>query len=500
MKILIVDDEVLICEWLEFCISQNPAYSLVGVAHNGREALDIFVKTGPDIVLTDIKMPIMDGLALLDEIKKRNAKTAVVLLTAFSEFELARKAMRSGAAEYLLKTEIDKNSLNQVLEKAYQRHMSAPGSSYHSNAQNLMIIRNLLFFKKNLDEEDLDKLKEYGLNWKSSGLFMIAVWSSQMLNGFSLPQNAEVRVIFEAEHGEGIYLILGDLSHHESTLYQINCLSDYAAGISRLNACAVGVSQLGSDIRSSGRMITEAVSALEQGFYEGLSKPYYWSGDQRKPDGTDKTFQKKADALMSEYLAASTSKQLKLVRQAIDYFIEYRVCPLSIVRNYCNEIINHVVNDKYNIYTDADIAAALKNKIDKSVNMTELAGIFLPFAEEHIKIAGDDKLFSAGVVSAIEYILEHYMDSITLDQIAASVYLNPEYLSRIFKAEVGRTYTEFITELRIKKAARMLCETSRKVQDIGKSVGYPNVSYFSTLFKKKMGKNPFEYRRDSRCE
>ena len=69
LKVLIVDDENLICEWLEFCISQNPACQLAGVAHNGSEALDLFRQTGADLVLTDIKMPVMDGLELLHTIR-----------------------------------------------------------------------------------------------------------------------------------------------------------------------------------------------------------------------------------------------------------------------------------------------------------------------------------------------------------------------------------------------------------------------------------------------
>ena len=79
MKILIADDERLICEWLQFCIKENPEYEIAGVASNGEQALKLYKESEPDLVLTDIKMPVMDGLTLLKEIKKINSSTFVIL-------------------------------------------------------------------------------------------------------------------------------------------------------------------------------------------------------------------------------------------------------------------------------------------------------------------------------------------------------------------------------------------------------------------------------------
>ncbi|MEG1640716.1 MAG: response regulator, partial [Ruthenibacterium sp.] len=86
MRVLIVDDERLICEWLQFCIEKNPACELVGIASNGQEGLALFHSTQPDLILTDIKMPVMDGLALLRAVRETNQSVQIVLLTAFSDF------------------------------------------------------------------------------------------------------------------------------------------------------------------------------------------------------------------------------------------------------------------------------------------------------------------------------------------------------------------------------------------------------------------------------
>ena len=115
MKVLIVDDEAMICEWLQFCIAQNPACRLTGVAHNGREALELFQQNEADLVLTDIKMPVMDGLELLHALRALSERVRVVMLTAFADFDLARRALREGASEYLLKTEMQNEALQELL-------------------------------------------------------------------------------------------------------------------------------------------------------------------------------------------------------------------------------------------------------------------------------------------------------------------------------------------------------------------------------------------------
>ncbi len=95
----------------------------------------------------------------------------------------------------------------------------------------------------------------------------------------------------------------------------------------------------------------------------------------------------------------------------------------------------------------------------------------------------------------MDYVRHHYSEPISLESVSREVHLNTEYLSRIFKEETGCTYSTFLSETRLQKAAYLLSHTPERVQKIAESVGYPNVSYFSTTFKKRYGVNPYEYRR-----
>ena len=122
MKVLVVDDETMICEWMQFCISQNPACQLVGIAHNGLEALELFEKEEPDLILTDIKMPVMDGLEATRRIRSMEREDChtipIVAMSANAFDDDLKKSVECGMNGHLSKpVEVDKlySTLNQVL-------------------------------------------------------------------------------------------------------------------------------------------------------------------------------------------------------------------------------------------------------------------------------------------------------------------------------------------------------------------------------------------------
>ena len=118
LKVLVVDDEMPIRQWLEFCIERIPDVELVGAASHGAEGYSMFRKHMPDVVITDIRMPVMDGLEMMRMIRNLKPSVYAIVLTSFEDFEYARQAISLGAAEYILKTEISDGSLRENLKKA----------------------------------------------------------------------------------------------------------------------------------------------------------------------------------------------------------------------------------------------------------------------------------------------------------------------------------------------------------------------------------------------
>jgi len=170
MKILIVDDERMICEWLQFCIQSYPGCELAGCAHNGEQALSIFKENEADIVFTDIKMPLMGGLELLKEIKKLNPRTIVILLTAFADFDLVREAIRQGGDDYLLKTEMNQQSFQEMLSKLELQIKRAGTKEVRgeteSTGQQHSIISDILRKDGPLEEDDIRQLRECNIRWR----------------------------------------------------------------------------------------------------------------------------------------------------------------------------------------------------------------------------------------------------------------------------------------------------------------------------------------------
>lgn len=503
MKILIADDERLICEWLQFCIKENPEYEIVGVANNGEQALKIYKETEPDLVLTDIKMPVMDGLRLLKEIKKINSSTFVILLTAFSEFDYVREAMRENADEYILKTEISKQSFQEMLAATAAKikeknRQNEDDMSYNGHKHS--IIRNILISGKPITENDISLLREYNIKWRDSGLFALAVWKRKLFDNFTVSKQENIVHVTGVEYDEFIYVLVGNLSRNLSELEKLNCLQKYANKIIDDNNCMVGVSNITESLVNVSEAAEEAVNALSLGFYKEQVKLYLPVNSNKQQNEENEKSNIELKRFYQEFYAASGKEQYLQLEKIFDYIESNKVLQINYIKMLCKECLDLI----YLRYVN-DNAAFTKNTlnrsklgIDEAIHFSEMRCISLEYATVNMPDNEiNEKELSQRIFKAVVFIQQHYNEPISLEQIAMEVNLNPEYLSRVFKEETGYNYSAFLSNIRLKKAEYLLINTVEKVQSIAEMVGYSNVSYFSTIFKKKYGVNPYEFRRNN---
>ena len=142
-----------------------------------------------------------------------------------------------------------------------------------------------------------------------------------------------------------------------------------------------------------------------------------------------------------------------------------------------------------------EAAAELRARLTQSVSMQEASAILLEAAARSAPADMPARPRSKNISLAVEFIRAHYAEPLSLEQVAAQVYLNPEYFSRAFKEEMGQNFVNYLTDVRLQHSVQLLETTALRVQNIAQAVGYSNVSYFSTTFKKKYGMSPYEYRR-----
>lgn len=503
MKVLIVDDEHLICEWMQFCIEQNKEYTLVGVANNGKDALEIFLEKEPDLVITDIKMPVMDGLALLDAIRKVSETTLVVLLTAFSDFDLARNALRNGANEYLLKTEMQNQTFQELLvrmsEKCGAKDKGSSVEHVHS-AQAHTIICELLKRKAPLSDEDINTLKQVGLKWKNNGLFALAIWKTQLMkNGVEFIQSEHVVNIAGFDDFGAVYVLVAYVANISSQTQQKRVQLEYAKAMQQKNKCMVGISDLSVPMTHINNAIKQASFALGQGFYSEELRLYEPQCAYEKQCEKISQWKTEFQALRYKLPKLSQEQRLEEIECLLENTNYQNACDVQLFATLCGEML-----DAFCFATKEGSAAVLQAEENKK----EIANSMSSFRQArntlvrlcHECLPAQNQTHqpkSKAINIAVNYMKSQYKTALSLEQTAAEVYLNAEYFSRIFKEEMGCTFIAYLTELRLNHALHLLENTAMRVQNIAQEVGYPNVSHFSTTFKKKYGVSPYEYRQKS---
>lgn len=498
MKVLIVDDEEIICEWLQFCISQNPACELAGAAHNGREALELFRAAQPDLVLTDIKMPVMDGLELLHAIRATGSAAKVVMLTAFADFDMARQALREGADEYLLKTEMQNDALQQLLGRMSRQCNLQSGAGLVGSAQAHAVIRKILRREGELSEADLAELRRCGVRWRDNGLFALAVWKQHLMGaGLAFPPQGPAHHVAGFDYTDRIYVMVGNLPRALSETDKARQLTLYAQKTQQMNGCMVGVSATTDQMRQIPNLARQAAFSLAQGFYTGQTRLY----EPQKPlaalQEQARLWKARATALRAQLYQQRPTQRCESLQAFLRETAEEKLPAVELVSKFCTDLFEQFYLEAREAGIALPPPEEARERLAQSVSMAETTALVMDFARQCARAVQPEKPRSKAVNLAVEYIRRNFAQPLSLEEVAANVYLNPEYFSRVFKEEMGVTFVNFLTELRLAHSVRLLETTALRVQDVAQQVGYPNVSYFSTTFKKRYGMSPYEYRRQS---
>lgn len=492
---MIVDDEILIREGLARMISkESSTFCVVGTYPDGRHLLDELPTLQLDVVITDIRMPQIDGLELIKRLKASHPQIRTLLMSGFIEFNYAREAIRSSAVDYLLKP-INKEQLFEVLHALEQ-------------------------------EQKLQREKEAR---QRSGLLLsllqIEEPSAVVLSGLSLP-----RPYFT------VYVLKGGCRE---------TVCAYADRLRQEKAALLDLLEVHKDIRVWVRYSPQPLSPGQQ---RDIMKDIPLSGrDQRLHIGASRSYADPA-RLRTAYLEAKQAcdagmynpqplhyaaiEELKLADQsAADPFAPLReplIHDLQILSVAgVQERIHKLFCALEAQQADPDlILRSLQQALETArQELPEFAAVYRQQTptklEEHIKacmsLSEVKELFTALFSAALEEIRTHrlemagtavetvkrwvaanYNQHADLNTLAGMVFLTPSYLSKLFKQETGLTLTDYIIEIRIRQAKQLLKHApDLKVHEIGTVVGYPDPAYFNKLFKKTVGVTPNEYKRIS---
>ena len=462
MKVLIADDELPIREWLRMSMEGIRESIEVHTAGNGKEAWALFQKEQPELVMTDIKMPRMTGLELLQRIKSEQPGTYVVMLTAYGEFEYAREAIRYQANEYILKNEITRESLTEILHN-YDR------SVQKRDGETLSLEGKGPFFAVAFPETEVSR--EEPESW---------------LNSFVLRIDA-----VRAKKGSTLWICEYNAALSESARFYETMA--FLKKLSGLWEVSVGFSGF---VGTPEERCDRAWEALNRSFYEQRQCVCIWEKEEEQLREEILAERKRVVAWINQKRMDEAVARMEILYEKVE---KAKLTDLEFVLNCFCDIVD-ACKVAHMEQAGSELGRSCretKEKLCSAGKLEAVYGIFTQFfAELDGAVCEVNSQYGKYIQSALAYISDHYGTIESLTEVADYVHLNTEYFCRMFKAETGVTFGVYLTEFRIKKAVELLERTELKVYEVAERVGYTNLSYFSKVFKKVTGETPFALKND----
>ncbi len=535
-KVFLVEDEIVVREGIRKSINwEQYGFIYTGDASDGELALPMIRQIQPDLLITDIKMPFMDGLALIELVRKELPGTKIVIISGYDDFSYAQQAIRTGVEQYLLKPIIKEKMVEILLEmrekmEGEQRRKEYI-ESFRKEAQEYED-----FSRRNFFEQIVTgglSVSEISETAKAMGIDINAPFYNIVL--FSL-SSAEYDASTPESYTETLAVVQDKvtqliISNPELILFRWN-ITTYAVLVkgrkedivqltgncieSIQNRCAIAGHDVGWYI-AHGTPVSR-LGAIPVCFAQAsriLSYRYLCPQEHILTEEVIRDFRKKNisqtdiekndidQERIRKFLSSGEKKEIdQFIGQLLQNAGDEAVAMPLFCRYLTMTIYFAAVKYLDSIGCRADSFWSLELRPNECVSTPEevrrYARQVMGQAIE-LRDLESTKQQHDILKHAIDFINKHYSDvSVSLDKVAQKVNISPNYLSAIFSQEVGQTLTEFITSKKIDEAKRMLHQADRRLSEIAFAVGYKDPHYFSFVFKKVTGCTPSDYRKGLR--
>ena len=542
LKIFLAEDEVIVRDTIKRMIPwEELGFELVGEAADGEMALPLLIRQKPDLLITDIKMPFMDGLTLAKLAKKELPELKIVILSGYDDFNYAKQAINIGVEDYLLKP-ITKNALIERLseirsryehektQKEYYEKFQREMQAYEKNSSrdffealvrgsmDMMEVYkkaeklgvdivaeayNILIFTMN-SEEDFSGQKEGYSEWEAESLEMLEEFFSGHPSAMLFRSN-----IFS-------YGVL--LKGQKESIKEITkeCVGKIQGILKRKESkrewfLAVGqpverLSQIKKSYHTASRAFSQRYLYVENIlYYDEMEMMEHRSG---QADTNDNAYLKKVDvnalnpAILQKFLSNGIQEETENFVKDYFYAIGQEPMESLVFRNYV------ILNVRFSVITflkglgcdtegmepenTEEILAESGKNIESAI----------AYAEKMVSQAITIRDQNSGnknrsiLKTAVDFIESHYMEEeISLNTVANVANVSANHFSALFSQNMGQTFIEYLTSLRMNKAKELLRCTGMRSSEIAGEIGYKDAHYFSYLFKKTQGMTPSDYRK-----
>lgn len=523
--LLLVDDEE---EVIQIILKKIPwekiGFSVIGHADNGIKALEMIEEFQPDVVMTDIKMPYIDGMELCKHIRAEYPETKVLFFTGFDEFEYAKEAIHLEIEEYILKP-LNAVELTGVLERLKQKMDQEMHEKRSVEILQAHYMESLPFLKANfyssliegrIPEEEVPKYMEaYQITFAKAFFCCLVVHTTipkvaEEMNPQLLLTSVykESKEYFAEKWQTKCFSYLNDTIliaqlEHENQVSELTDECDkFCRYLQRVLDVAVTVGighvydtilELPKSYRSAREAISyrvlygatrainiQEIAPQEVSLSESLDNEELSSLFQTIRLGTEEDIRVSAEAYFQHVFSVVTSLQ------------QHHIAVMELISALYRFAVN---NDLQIEEFSEEIRFLYSRLLDLEPDALQgwLTNISMVF---HDKIVNErSKSTNSLIRKAKEYVHNNYRDEeLSLDKICEVLGVSNSYFSTIFKKETGNSFIGYLTDYRMEKAARKLVETDEKSYMIAKSVGYTDPNYFSYVFKRRFGVSPSKYR------
>lgn len=517
-KVVLADDEAIIRTSIANLISwEEIGFEFIGDAANGKGILSIMESNHVDVVLTDIKMPIMDGIELIEELQLKDEPPVIVVFSAYDDFPLVRRAFKLGARDYILKSDINEQILTECMinirKELDEKLEPIPSSKRNENISvedtkkdPSDILKDMVLGKGEIDDQSLYEryylvcfeVEDFNKHTNRFGEDMSNNLIQPVINVANQVPRVVSRCIF-TNISASRYILCYHCEKDEG-LENIQSIAEQIVRVWKnyMNiSVSAGISTMGQGAESFLDCLQEA--------YDHLSMKFIFGKEQIFTEIYCRQFDvKNAIVKTNQYKSLINSIKLAdndaILEEQRKFFVFISSCSLEEGKRECLNFIYHIsimfVEIKDVIWDSFNQNINFYEKIMRLKDTREMEMWLVNFVRwivDYIEHKYDQKVTDV-IEEAKCFISDHYSDpSISLGAVAEFVGLNEKYFSTRFSNETGISFIAYLTELRIKKAKEMIERTNMKVYEISEAVGYSSVEHFTRVFKRITGRTPTTY-------
>lgn len=504
MKIVIIEDEIRIREGLSRLLKKlDVKYEIAGEAENGETGLALIQQVRPELIITDIKMPVMDGLEMLRRVQEQGIKAKTIVLSAYSEFEYARGAMRMGVKEYLLKPIVlgDITDALHRIEEEMQLEKELSRDMFGSAEQ---VFGGILSGTLETDDMMEERLQEHFGMKRGTRYQGICVYLGRNYEKSKAAARKELEQLLAQRRGiEYLFVELDRdaaliiLVYHDPNVRELERWVQYWLLTSHSRKlrgavgfiCDLALAELKSGI---GTLMSHMEWNISLGDDVMICYPKI-----TKLQTSPCIYPLNTENQMRLAICAGQKEKVKSCMEAFyQYFSGGKVYSPGEIKECYVRFFWALMN------TGKEVGMLAYEKLEQQKLLEQImsaktAGELAAVGEFLMGqfTGGEEEITHLTVKRAQSMIQEFYQSGITLEEIASKLNITLEYLGTRFHQEVGVNFSTYMRNFRITKAKELLIGTSLKLYEIAEKVGYSDAKYFSRVFKETTGQLPADYRK-----